>query len=254
MGARMLGLTGAAVQLAMAVAIGGIAGGGGSFPNPPEPFPRGIALFLLLLLPAMIGALGAVSADRALLAAAAILAAAGSVIAFSGITIVFLASALCFAVAAGAGAAAAPRPRRPAWASAAILIVGGAVVVVAVLRIGIFALPLIVLGVLALSLAGVRRQGIALVGGAAVLLIVLAGVGAGWALLGLTETRCWEAYQTPSGIEYRSVPESTTHVVASPEMIAAGCDSGSLTARGAGIAAVLGLGAVAVAFIRVSRP
>jgi hypothetical protein len=237
----------------MAMLIGSIANGGGAFPGPPEPIPRGPALFLLLGLPAVIGALGAVSGERALLAAAAVLAASGSVIAFSGITVMFMLPALLFAVAAG-DTGAAVRPRRRIRASLLVLVVGGAIVVVAVLRLGIFVLPLIVLVVLAFSLATARvRQppiGAVLVAAA----IVFAGVGAGCALLGLTETRCWEAYQTPSGIEYRSVPESTTHFVASPEMIAAGCDSGALTARGAGIAAVLGLGAVGVALLRVWRP
>jgi len=249
---RWLGLTGAAVQLGMATMIATVASQRGTFPAPPEAIPRGLALLLLLALPAVVGALGAVSADRGLMGAASILAAAASVIAFSGITLMFLAPALLLAVAAGSGTDVA-RPMRRAWTNLLILTVGGGIVTLAVLRFGIFTLPLIVVGVLSLGLIGGRRRP-TMGGGAVLLVIVLTGVAAGGALLGLTETRCWEAYRTPSGIEYRTVAETSTHMVTDADAFAAGCDGGSLTARGAGIAAILGLGALGVALWRASSP
>lgn len=250
-----LGLTGAAAHVGLAFMIGGLASGTGTFPAPPEPIPRGVALFLLLALPGVIGALGAVSGDTALLAAAAVLAAAASVIGFSGITLIFLMPALMFAVAAGKDADQAPRPRRPVVVSAAIVFIGGAVVLAAVQRLGIFVLPLIVVLVLALGVLGQRRRRMGLGGAAATLLIVLAGVAAGWSLLALTETRCWEAHQTPNGIEYRSVPETSTHVFpAETNIVASGCDGGALTPRGTGIAVALGLAALGVAVVRASSP
>lgn len=254
-GMRMLGLTGAGAQLGLAVMLAGIAGGSSSFPSPPEPIPRGIALFVLFGVPGAIGAIGALSSDRALLAAAAILSAAGSVIAFSGITLVFLAPALAFAVAAGGGTGAEPRPRRPIVISIAVLLGGGAAVVLTVLWLGLFAFPLIALVVLGLGLARGRQRRLSLGGVVATLLIVAAGVGAGWSLFALTETRCWEAHRTPSGIEYRTVPETSTHIFpANTEIVASGCDGGALTPRGAGIAAVLSLGAIGVALARASSP
>jgi hypothetical protein len=252
---RMVGLTGAAAQLTLAFMLGGVASGSGSFPSPPEPIPRGIALFVLFALPAAIGAIGAISTDRALLAAAAILSAAGSVIAFSGITLLFLAPALAFAVAAGGGNRGEPRPRRPILLTVSVLIVGGAAVVMAVLDLGLFAFPLIILVVLGIGLARGRHRRVTLGGGIAAMLIVVAGIGAGWSLFALTETLCWEAHQTPSGIEYRSVPETSMHVFpAGTDIVASGCDGGAFTPRGAGIAAVLSLGAMVVAAVRASSP
>ena len=92
---RWLGTLAVVAQLIMVALLFEImASARSDFPNPPEPVPRSLALGLLFTLPAIIGAVGVVSRDRALLAAGAILASAGSVLAFSGVTLIFLVPAL----------------------------------------------------------------------------------------------------------------------------------------------------------------
>lgn len=248
---RRLGLVGAAAQLGIALLFGGLAGSRGAFPSPPEPIPRGLALGLLFALPAILGFIGAVSRDRATLAATAVLAAAGSVIAFSGVTIVLLIPALLFASAAGQGDGDRARPQRPWVVTVIVGVLGSVAMVLAALTIGILVLPLVVIGVLGLSLARVRR--VPSTGSAAVVVVIVAaGIGAGWALFGMTETRCWEARQTSRGVEYVTVPESTTLGPISGQTIAGGCDGGAFRPQGAGIAAILGVGAIGVAALRAS--
>lgn len=74
-------------------------------------------------------------------------------------------------------------------------------------------------------------------------------VGAGVVLLTSTESRCWTAYSTPGGTEYRFSPYVGNGVQVSVPLdaIASGCDTGVLTARGEATAAVLTLGAIALA-------
>lgn len=248
----VIGLAGSLVQLTFAAWLGGIAGGVDAFPNPPEPVPRGLALGLLYTLPALIGALGALRRRRSMLAAAAVLSCAGSILAFSGVTLVFLVPALVFATAAGVTSGVTPRAR-PSWRALVLLALSVAAVVVAVLRLGILVLPLLVLFVLALEVGrGLRAHaagpGSQVAGSLLAVVVVCLGIGAGWALLSMTEMRCWEAYQTPDGIEYRTVPDpGTGSITLEPGGIGGGCDSGALTMRGAITASALGLTAVALA-------
>jgi hypothetical protein len=194
------------------------------------------------------------------LAAAAVLSTTGSVLAFSGVTLVFLAPALIFAAAAGAGAATPVRPRRPVWLTALVLGVGVPLVVLAATRIGIFILP--ALGLLLIGLQvwrgarstpatiGSQLLGVGLAAG-----IVVCGIGAGWVLLATTETRCWEAEQTPDGIVYRVAQDpGEGQMPTTSNAFAAGCDSGALTPRGAILAAFLGGASVVMAAIGASRP
>ncbi|HJP70560.1 MAG TPA: hypothetical protein VJ975_02480 [Candidatus Limnocylindria bacterium] len=248
-----LGLAGVALQLGLAVLFAVLAGSRGTFPAPPEPIPRGAALGILFALPGIVAAIGVASRDRGALTAAALLALAGSVIAFSGVTVVFAVPALLFAVAAGQADTGERRPRRPFALTVAVGIIGAIGMVVAVLGLGILVLPLGVLGVLCLSLARLRRLP-SIPSTAAAMLIVAAGIGAGWSLFTMTETRCWEAYETPTGIEYVTVPESSTVGPTDADMIAGGCDSGVFTAQGAGVATILGLGALGVAALRAVAP
>jgi hypothetical protein len=257
---RLIGGLGSLVQLALAALLGGIASGPASFPNPPEPIPRGLALGVLYALPALVGALGAVGERRSVLAAAAVLSTIGSVLAFSGVTLVFLAPALIFAAATGAGPGTSVRPRRPIWLTALVLVIGVPLVVLAASRIGIFIVPALVLLLIGLqvgrgtwtSRATARSQ---LIGIGLAAVIVVCGIGVGWALLATTETRCWEAEQTPDGIVYRSVPAASDGTVTvGPGVFAGGCDSGVLTARGALLAALLGGAGVGLAALGASRP
>jgi hypothetical protein len=251
---RSIGLVGAAVQLTLAAVLGGIASGGSAFPNPPEVVPRGLAIGLLYAVPAVVAALGAIGGRRSVLAAAAFASAAGSVVAFSGVTIIFLVPALLFAAAAGAGETRTRTPSasgRRLWRLLAFAVLAIPVVVLAVLNLGIFVVPAIVLLVLAIEIArgaaptSVGNQ-LAGLGIAAVVAGLV--IGSGFVLFAMTETRCWEAYQTPSGIEYRTVPETEGTVVQSePDQIAGGCDSGELTLRGAALSALLSGAAIGVA-------
>ena len=255
---RSNGLVGAAVQVTLAGVLGWIASGGSAFPNPPEVVPRGLAIGLLYAVPAAVAALGAIGGRRSLLAAAAFASAAGSVVAFSGVTIIFLVPALLFAVAAGAGetrGAARSASAWHVWRLVAFAVPAVPIVVFAVLTLGIFVVPAIVLLVLAIEIArGAARTsvghqlaglGIAAVVGGLV-------IGSGLALFSMTETRCWAAYQTPSGIEYRTMPVVEGGVVqAGSDQIAGGCDSGELTPRGAALAALLSGGAIGIAALAV---
>lgn len=71
-------------------------------------------------------------------------------------------------------------------------------------------------------------------------------VGAGIALLALTEPLCWIATQGPAGTVYRVVP--TIDNVPINVGQSGGCDSAALTLQGLGLAAVLAIGAIALAF------
>lgn len=242
---RSIGLLGSVVQLALAAMLSGIATGPEGFPSPPEPIPRGLALGVLYALPAVIGALGALGMRRSVLAAAAVLSTVGSVLAFSGVTLVFLAPALIFAAAAGAAAGRSVRPRRPIWMTALVLAVGVPAMVLIASRIGVFILP--ALGLLLIGLQAGRGAWSSrlparadLRGFALAAAIVSCGIGAGWALLATTETRCWEAERTPDGVVYRTVPDpGEVPMPTGPDAFASGCDSGVLTPRGAGLATFL---------------
>ena len=85
--------------------------------------------------------------------------------------------------------------------------------------------------------------------------VVGLGVGSLVGLLDNTETRCWLAFDTPTGLAYRDATEAETEQpIGGPGgPIAAGCDGGALTIRGVGLAAVLAIGAVGLA-IAAPRP
>jgi hypothetical protein len=258
MSMRDRGLLGAGVQLLLAVALGAISSGPFDFPNPPETVPRGLAIGLLFAVPAVIGALGAIAGRRALLVAAALASTAGSVVSFSGVTLVFLMPALLFAVAAGTGGSVSSTPRQPCWRLALFVVLAAPVVTVAVLRLGILVVPALMLLVLILQLArGTATASLrdTLVGLAVAGVIGGLVIGSGWALFSMTETRCWTAYRTPAGIEYRTIPEADTgEVQLGGDEIAGGCDSGELTPRGAGLAALLAAAAIGIAALASRSP
>ena len=82
------------------------------------------------------------------------------------------------------------------------------------------------------------------------LVVTLVGlvVGGVVGLLALTESRCWAAYSTPTGTEYRYSPfVQGAELGHAPGAIGEGCDSGVLTTQGEASAAVLALGAIALA-------
>ena len=127
-------MLGSLAQVAFAGFMAAFIGLARSFPDPPQSVPRWLALGLLFSLPAVIGALGATSGRRALLAAAAALSGAGTLMSFSGLTLVFVLPTLLFA----AGALAAPPARRDGVSRQPIASkLAGAVVAVSVVALGI---------------------------------------------------------------------------------------------------------------------
>ena len=80
-------------------------------------------------------------------------------------------------------------------------------------------------------------------------------VGAIASLWGTTETRCWAAYPSGSGYEYRFVPTSNEGLeMGGPgQPVAGGCDGGALTERGAAVAGVLVIGELAIAVMSARR-
>ena len=84
------------------------------------------------------------------------------------------------------------------------------------------------------------------VGGVAVIFLGLAMWVAPYAL---TETTCWVARPGPDGsIVYSSIPRTDT-VTLGPTDLGSGCDGGTISVQGAAIAAVFGVGAVAIAVL-----
>lgn len=258
--ARGLGLAGAAAQLALVVLLGFVGGRPDAYPNPPYLVSRSVVLAGLFAVPAIIGAIGAVSGRRSLLAAAAALSTIGSVLSFSGITLLFLVPALLFGAAAGASDATPRERSRFGLRTVAVLAVGTIGVIALSLRVGIFVIPMIVLLVLVLQVSrGVTRAGVtpgSLRGMAAALAIVALVAGAGVAAFAMTETRCWRAYETPNGIEYRDAPGTANGGTISlrPGEIGGGCDSGVPTMGGSAVASVLSVAAIGIATAGAHRP
>jgi hypothetical protein len=63
----------------------------------------------------------------------------------------------------------------------------------------------------------------------------------------MTETICWLARTGADGaVVYTRIPVTDTFTLDSGDL-ASGCDGGDLTVQGVGLAAVLGIGAVAIA-------
>lgn len=132
-----------------------------------------------------------------------------------------------------------------------VLLVAAAGASLAPVPLSIITIPLVIPAILFLvaAAAGVppRRRATWLVA----LAIVGLQVGAFVGLLGNTEGKCWVAYPSDHGLVYRTVAgtENTSQVMGGPgQPVASGCDGGALTVRGAALAAVLSVGAVALAF------
>ena len=99
-----------------------------------------------------------------------------------------------------------------------------------------------VAGETAISIGGLAQIGLAI----AVLVLI---VGAGISALFTTESGCWTAYRTPTGVRIEPAPYSTGEMSVPEGAESAGCTDGLLSARGVGLGALLGLGALALAVI-----
>ena len=92
---RRLGLAAAAIIAGYALVVAAISANATAGElRPPEVVPSPIRLALLFLLPAAIGAIGAMRRSRPMLVAAGVLCLAQSFVAFSGVTIPFLVPAI----------------------------------------------------------------------------------------------------------------------------------------------------------------
>jgi hypothetical protein len=87
----------------------------------------------------------------------------------------------------------------------------------------------------------------------AVALIVLM-VCAGASALLITDERCWTGYATPSGIRYEPAPYTTGEMDVPTGAISSTCSTGVLSARGVGLAGLVGGGALALAIATRRRP
>ena len=196
---RAFGLAAVGGVFVIATVVLGVAGRNSDEIQPPEAVPRGVALGLLFLVPAIVGTVGVRRRSSVVLLGAGIATLAA--VPLSVATVALAIPALLFIAA---GASAAPPTRGATWLAAAAIVA---------LQIG------------------------AIVG-----------------LLSTTETRCWVAYQSGGGYVYRTVPTTDAgQTMGGPGQPVAGGCGGELTERGAALAGVLAIGAVAVA-LATPRP
>lgn len=264
MTSRGLGLVAAGITGGCALALAAISAAASDGFSPPEEVPRPLALAILFGTPAVIGAIGALSGRRVLLVVAATLCLFQSVLAFSGVTLIFLVPSVTFFYAALKRQAPAPTaPVRPPWVRLARFVAVMAICVPLTLfivsRLGVFVLLVLVLAVaLAFGVDAKRggerprlRLGDALLGLAVTGLVA----GAVVALFSTTETTCWSARSTPSGLVYDRTPANMANggsseigpIGADSGIVAAGCGGGQFTLEGAALAGVLVGGAIGLA-------
>jgi hypothetical protein len=146
------------------------------------------------------------------------------------------------------------RRSRPILIAAGALCLGQSFIAFSGITIA-FVVPALLLFALGTSKGAVEAPPLAVIGG---ILVVVLGVAAWVAPFALTETTCWVARNGPDGTLIYApipVPENATNgsgggsieLGLNPSEVATGCDGGAMTLQGAGLAAVFGVGAVAVA-------
>lgn len=216
----------------------------------PAEVPWPIVFGALLISPALIGGLGAVSGRRSLLLAAGMLCLVESVLSFSGVTLIFLVPVLVFLRAAALTSTSAPRePVRPIrWIILVALAIP--VAVLAVLNLGVFGIVALV--ALAAVAPAFRRRGAPRVKLAdALIAIATIGLvlGALFAALANTQTICWNGRQTPAGIVYERIPVTNEFGPIGLEtgIVSSGCAGGQPTIEGAALTAIFLVGAIAIA-------
>lgn len=262
MTSRGLGLVAAGITGGCALALAAISAAASDGFSPPEEVPRPLVLAVLFATPAAIGAIGALSGRRVLLVVAGMLCLFQSVLAFSGVTLIFLVPSVVFFYAAlKPNQAPAPTaPVRPPWVRLARFMAVIAVCVPLTLfivsRLGVFVLLVLVLAIVLAFGVDAKRGGErpqlrlrdALLGLAVTGLVV----GALFALFSTTETTCWSARSTPSGLVYDRTPVNMASGEIGPVggdtgVVASGCDGGQFTLEGAALAGVLLGGAIGLA-------
>ncbi len=237
------------VNAALAIALAAIVTfARGSDPGPGDPVSRGLVLGALFGAPAIIGGIGAITGRRVLLASAGAVCLIGSPIAFSGATLMFLIPGALYVDAAAQSPTQRIHPSIPrrllfvlAVALSVPLMIGAVIVggIAVLLALGLAAVVAPVL-MGRFRVPPVRE---------AVLLAILVGlvVAGGVSLFAMTEEQCWIAHRTPDGIRYEIVPPPGASTAGYVDVVGAGCDGGTITVRGVGLAAVLVIGAIVLA-------
>jgi hypothetical protein len=93
--------------------------------------------------------------------------------------------------------------------------------------------------------------GLAQAGLAAAIAVLV--VGAGAALIANTDSACWTEYRTASGVRIELMPFMTDGVQVPDGASSVSCSTGLITARGVGLAALLGGAALGLAAIGATR-
>ena len=217
---RFAARLGSLTQLVFALLLGSLA----SMRDPvPEFLPRGLVLALAFGLPGVVGLLGVRARRPEVVLAAGVVSAAGSVIAFSGVSLIFLIPA--FLLLGGAARvrddAADPPPAEPRDAGAR--------------RLPARLAALVGRSLLAITVAGLL-------------------IGAGGTVLFITDERCWTAFETPAGTVFATTPFDAGGEQQIPaEGSSAGCATGLISARGVGLATLLGTAAIGLVLVTDRR-
>jgi hypothetical protein len=82
--------------------------------------------------------------------------------------------------------------------------------------------------------------------GIAIALVVLM-IGAGASALLVTDERCWTTYETPGGVRFEPAPYTTGEMQVPTGALSMECSTGAISARGVGLAGLLGGGALGLA-------
>jgi hypothetical protein len=160
--------------------------------------------------------------------------------------------ALLLSIPAGIAAIGSMRGSRPVLIAAGILCLVQSFIAFSGVTIP-FVIPALLLLVIGGNSAAGGASRRAAVGGA---LIVALGVAALIAPFVLTQTTCWVARRGADGsVIYTQTPATNTDSGSlGLDDLASGCGSGDLTVEGVGLAALLGIGAIALAAVAASRP
>lgn len=160
---------------------------------------------------------------------------------------IFLAILLMLpALVAGIGAV---RRSRPVLIAAGVLCLGQSLIAFSGVTIP-FVVPAYLLLAIGGQGLGIETSRRAVAGG---VFVVLLGIAAWVAPFAMTETICWLARTGADGaVVYTRIPVTDTFTLDSGDL-ASGCDGGDLTVQGVGLAAVLGIGAVAIAALASTR-
>ncbi len=115
----------------------------------------------------------------------------------------------------------------------------------------LFAYAAVRLASVASSTAGIRASGV--IAGTVIAAALIALVmGAGASALLVTDERCWTTYATQGGTRIEAAPFTTGEVTVPAGALSYNCSTGVLSARGVGLAGMLG--GTALALVVATRP